>query len=73
MGKVKKYCIDCGSRLEFDEIIKNHKVPNEYRKNIYHCQNCSEIKGKDVVMGVTREKIPGNKFHESIDVKMFEE
>lgn len=73
MGKVKRYCMDCGSRLEYDEVIKNHKVPNEFRKNIYHCPNCSEKKGKDVVMGVIRKKIPSDKFYESIDVIMFEE
>lgn len=72
MGKVKKYCPECGKRLEYDEIIKNHKVPNEFRKNIYHCNNCSDIKGKDVVIGISKKKIEADKFYSSIDVIIFE-
>lgn len=72
MGKVKKYCVDCGSRLEYDEIIKGHKVPNEFRKNIYHCSNCSAKKGHDVIIAISRKKIPESKFYESVDVEVFE-
>lgn len=72
MGKVKKYCVDCGSRLEFDEVIKGHKVRNEYRKNLYHCTYCSEKKGHDVIIAITRKKIPQNKFWESIDTIVFD-
>lgn len=72
MGKVKRYCPDCGSRLEYDEIIKGHKVPNEYRKNIYHCLNCSEKKGKDIVIAISRKKIDEQKFYNSIDIIIFE-
>lgn len=73
MGKVKKYCHDCGSRLEYAEIIKGHRVPPKYKKNIYSCENCSEIKGHAVVMGVSRLSIPTSKFWEGIDKIMFNE
>ena len=72
MGKVRRYCPICKSRIETDEIIKNNRVPNEYRKHMYHCPNCSEIKGKDVVIAISTKKIPENKFYESIDVIVFE-
>lgn len=73
MGKVRRYCPECGSRLEYDEIIKGHKVPNEFRKNIYHCPNCSEKRGKDVVIAISKKKLDSEKFYESIDVIVFQE
>ena len=72
MGKVRVWCPKCGGRLESDEIIKNTRVPNKFRKNIYHCPNCSMRLGKDVIIGLMSVSVPENKFYESIDAFMFQ-
>jgi len=73
LGKVRRWCPDCGHRLEADEMLKHRKVPRQFVKNIYICNNCSEKQGVSVVMGIIRMAVPENKFWKTIEVMMFTE
>ena len=68
MGSVKRYCPDCGSRIEFQSILSTVRVPNEFRKFVYRCKHCSEEKKRDVLIAIIRKNVPEKTLYEDIDV-----
>jgi len=57
ISTVKKYCIDCGSRLIYVSGLSTTDVPNEYRKYVYVCMHCSKVNKKTTFFAVRRFKV----------------
>jgi DNA-directed RNA polymerase subunit RPC12/RpoP len=55
MGKVQRYCPDCGGRLSYNARLSNPKAPNEYRKLVYHCMTCTDDADKPKMIAITTE------------------
>lgn len=52
MGSVKRYCVDCGSRLTYYARLSNPKAPNEHRLLVYGCPSCTKDFEKPVLISI---------------------
>lgn len=52
MGSVKRYCVDCGSRLTYYARLSNPKAPNEHRVLTYGCPSCTKDFEKPTLISI---------------------
>ena len=64
----RRYCPDCGKRIESRSLLSNMKAPNGHTLQIYRCLNCSQKEKCDVVIAILRKKMIGKEFH--IDIRV---
>lgn len=56
MGKTKRFCIDCGTRLVYYPNLSNPKAPNEQRVLVYGCPECTKTFEKPTLIAIKRGK-----------------
>ncbi|MBT4327585.1 MAG: hypothetical protein HOD60_11905 [Candidatus Nitrosopelagicus sp.] len=64
------YCPECKSVLDY--IISNNKAPNDYRIRIYSCKKCTNRKGKNTLIAITKRLVSDVQTWNIISVDIFE-
>ena len=57
MGKTKRYCIDCSTRLVYYPRLSNSKAPNEHRILVYGCPSCTDSFEKPKLFSIRRSAV----------------
>ena len=67
----RRYCNDCGKRIDLTPLLSNMKAPNGHTLQIYRCDNCSTKEKCDVVIAILRKKLPTKNFYRDIRTEIY--